>query len=604
MRRLDPVWLLAGAMACGGPAAQSPGSSGATTTIVNNIVITFTGDPDQLPFDPRAARLQAATQQLTAIAGHPVTFQFDIALLPQWRSSFESALIEAIENTARDLDSMRERRPDLFAFADPALKRVECRYTAVRVDDDLSFDGDHQTLRIALTSEAEAFVGEGWVFRAVDGAYFHFLENRYASKQPEQADDPALYYRYLTDYRRSDSDDESRAQTVTWVARVFPRLSDRPRAEAQKWLADKVGFFVDRYRNATPMGPKFHAAEQAWVAWLNADIDALDEREREDVVRDLVVERHDRRPGETQFRQDTFPGFDVIGYGLHVIDQWAAAGHPMKNDDHPKDFLTFIYYVCPAPRDAAGGHSSSFACDHALYGYAADTPAGLKRVTDYLLARKDPLVVESAFVNFVQLRDDYPALLAAWRALEPQPAQWEIATRIVAEQVLRVDDKDALLDEAQRQWRALPAERGPVLYLLSQLEQEHYGSVPWKDFPRLFGDLASATDFAMFLDQSDRAFWNAHEVWPALSKGWSRAAPLASRLDGYIDRQLAMSAGPQAIDAIRRIVDEMCGEKAAGDLAQLHGWAVRRSSTHAAEAKDLEPLAFRTAPGKCSDDRF
>src|SRR5580692_9769707 len=110
-----PLLASCGASQQGGAGTSS--SSG-STVVINTVVITFTRDPDELPFDPRAARLQAATQQLTAIAGHPVTFQFDIALLPQWRSSFESALTEAIENTARDLDSMRERRPDLFAFAD------------------------------------------------------------------------------------------------------------------------------------------------------------------------------------------------------------------------------------------------------------------------------------------------------------------------------------------------------------------------------------------------------------------------------------------------------------------------------------------------------
>lgn len=603
-RLLALLGLCLHVLSCGGgPGAQSPGAHDASVTVVNTIVIAFTGDPDKLPFDPRAARLQAATQQLTAIAGHPVTFQFDMALLPQWRSSFENALVEAIENVARDLDAMKSRRPELYAFADPSLERVECRYVAVPTDDGLVFDGDHHTLRIALTSEGSAFVGEGWVFHAVDDGYFHFLEKRYAGAQPETVDDPARYYQYLTDYRRSDSGTEARAQTVTMVARLFPRLTVKPRASAQQWLAGKVGFFVDQYRSPQTIGPLFHDAEGAWVAWLKSNADALDDRERDDVMRQLAVERRERRPGETLYRHEAFPGFDLIGYGLHVVDQWIAAGHPMSNEAHPEGFLTFIYFVCMAPRDAAGERSSSFGCDHVLYGYAADTDGGLKRVTDYLLARKDPLLVETAIMNFIELHDDLAALLAVWRALEPQPALWEIATRLVAEQVRQVPDGDALLNEAQRQWRALPSERGPVLYLLSQLEREHYGSVPWKDFPRLFGDLASASDLAAMLDQSDHAFWNAQQVWPALSRGWSRATPLVSRLDGYLDRQRALSMTSQAVDALGRIISKMCDEKAAGDLAQLHAWVLRRTAGHASEAKDLDPIAFKTTPGKCADDR-
>jgi hypothetical protein len=599
-----PGLLLALALAagCGGPVAnRASGGGSGSTVVVNTVVIAFTGDPDRLPFDPRAARLQAATQQLTAIAGHAVTFQFDIALLPEWRSSFEEALTSAIENVARDLDAIRSRRPDLDAFAGRTLERVECRYVAVPTDDDLAFDPERRTLRIALTSQASSLVGDGWLFRAADGAYFTWLEKRYAGVEPERADDPALYFHYLNDYRRSESDAESRAHGVSLVARIYPRLGGEPRGKAQKWLADHVGFFTDAYRNPMPKGPLFHAAETDWVAWLKTDLPRLSDDLRDDVTRRLVVERDDPRPGETFYRTDTFPGFDVLGYGLGVLDQWAAAGHPMRNEDHPQGFLSFIYFVCPGPRDAGGHHSSSFACDHALYRLAADRDASLQRLATFLLARKDPAFVETAFVNFTRMHDAYTPMLTLWRALEAQPRAWEIATRIVAEQVSESRDSSALQDEAQRQWRALPSERGAVLYLLSQIEHERYGAIAWKDFARNFGDLASASDFAAFLDQDDAAFWNAHEVWEALSRGWSRAAALTARLDGYLDRQRATSGTPQAIDALGRIVARMCDEKAAGDLALLHAWAQKRAAARVSDQRDLEPIVFRTTPGKCTD---
>jgi hypothetical protein len=147
----------------------------------------------------------------------------------------------------------------------------------------------------------------------------------------------------------------------------------------------------------------------------------------------------------------------------------------------------------------------------------------------------------------------------------------------------------------------LPAEHGPVLYLLSQLEQAHYGSVAWKDFGRLFGAPADARDFGSFLDQSDHAFWNAHEVWDTLSPGWSRAAVLLERLDAYIDRQRSRSAVPEANDALGRIVTRMCAARQTVDLAQLHAWADRCAAVHASDQRDLEPIAFRTTPGKCAE---
>jgi hypothetical protein len=589
--------------ASNGPGGAASGGGGAgATVVVNNIVIAFTRDPDELPFDPRAARLQAATQQLTAIAGHPVTFQFDIALLPQWRSSFENALIDSIEQVARDLAALKDRRPDVFAFGDPAFERVESRYVAVLPDDAQVFDLASRTLRLALTSEASTFVREGTVFRALEGAYWDMLEGKFRSADPDSVADVGHYFDYLTGYRHSDPDDEARAATAWKVARVFPRIPAPRRDDALKWLAGRAGFFEDGYRQGTPRGPMFQKAEKEWAGWLRSNLDALDEHDRYDVVSDLAVERRDRQQGDTYYRHEAFPDVDFMGLGLQVVDRWVAAGRPMRNEDHPKDFLFLIFFACPGPRDADGHHRSFFACDHALYRYAADTPADLDRLTKYLLARKDPTLVEAAFINLVRVHEDYPQMLTLWRALESQAPLWEMATRLVAEQVSEVQDQASLLDEAQRQWRALPAEHGPVLYLVSQLEHERYGAVSWKDFARTFGDAVTQAEFAAFLDQGDDALWNAHEVWPALSRGWSRAAPLVARLDGFVDRARAQQMLPHATDAIGRIVTRMCEEKAAGDLAQLHAWAQRRSAARASEQKDLETIVYKTTPGKCAED--
>ena len=78
-----------------------------------------------LPFDPRSERLHAASEQLTAIAGHPIGFEFDSALLPEYRESFEDALISAIENTARDLRELKERERAAFDHGVPLFLHVD-----------------------------------------------------------------------------------------------------------------------------------------------------------------------------------------------------------------------------------------------------------------------------------------------------------------------------------------------------------------------------------------------------------------------------------------------------------------------------------------------
>ncbi len=189
---------------CGAAAGSGAGSPRpASAVVINTVVIGFTRDPDELPFNPRAARLQEATQQLTAIAGHPVTFQFDIALLPQWQSSFESALIDAIETVARDLTWLHDNDAAEFAYGGPLFKRVECSYVAVPARDSDTFDADAGTLRIHVPSEAGAFIPRDAVLVELRDAYWRGLDRRFAKVEPEQADDVALYYRWITSDRNS-----------------------------------------------------------------------------------------------------------------------------------------------------------------------------------------------------------------------------------------------------------------------------------------------------------------------------------------------------------------------------------------------------------------
>jgi AcrR family transcriptional regulator len=91
------------------------------------VVIVFSQAPEELPFNPRGARLLAATQQLEAIVAHPVAIQLDAALLPQWAQNFENGLASGIENVARDFDAMKHVSPRVFAYAVASLRRSASR---------------------------------------------------------------------------------------------------------------------------------------------------------------------------------------------------------------------------------------------------------------------------------------------------------------------------------------------------------------------------------------------------------------------------------------------------------------------------------------------
>jgi hypothetical protein len=231
----------------------------------------------------------------------------------------------------------------------------------------------------------------------------------------------------------------------------------------------------------------------------------------------------------------------------------------------------------------------------------------MKGLADYLLARKDPAITEAAMVDLVRLRETgtYDATVRLWRALEGDPAQWRVATGVMADQVSVVPDVTLLFDETQRLWRALPAQRGAILYLIALIQDEaNRDLVDFKGFGKTFGPLPSESDFTGFLDQNAMAPGYASIVWPSLSPGWSRAAALAPRLDRFLDVKRQVSTMSQASSSINAIVSRMCDEHATRDIAQLHGYLEHRGATHASEQKDLETVLFRTTPGHCAGDEF
>jgi hypothetical protein len=620
----SPLVLTAGLLAlvsCGGAAAESPRP--AASVVVNTVIIGFTRDPDTLPFNPRAARLEQATEQLTAIVGHPVTFQFDVALLPQWQSSFESALIDAIESVARDLQWLHDDDAAKFAFADPAFKRVECSYVAVPSRDKDVFDSDTGTLRIHLSSEDYQFVPRDEVLQTLRSAYWAWLDRRFANVEPERADDVDLYFRWVTREGGSDYADlgtqeglakAPRALQTERVARLFPRIAPSTAegstyVAACKWLSEQVNYFASAYTEheasvrASPPTSAFHRGEAAWVSWLRANVDRLPARERFDVVDRLAVERRgngERPLGQGRYVDIAFPGFDYLAYAMKVADEWAAAGHPMKSEDAPDSMLVFIHVACPAPKDADGRHSSYFSCGNTLYEYAADRDPTMKRLADYLLARKDTAITEAAFVDLLRRREPgvYGLTVKLWRLLEGDPPQWRAATGVVADQVSSVPDRTLLYDEATRLWRELPVQRGTTLYLLARIQDGQGELVDWKSLGRT--SLVSASEFGVFLDQAPNALGFASSIWPALSPGWSRAAVLVPRLDRFLDRARELSAMGDASRTIERIVEHLCESHANGDLTQIHGYLEKRIATHASEEKDLEEVLRRTTIGHCA----
>jgi hypothetical protein len=608
----------------------------AKAVVVNTVAIGFARDPGELPFDAHAQRLAAATLQLTRIAGHPIAFQFDPALIPEFRFSFEPALIEAVEQVARALKELQNERSDIFAYAGPALRRIEWRYVAAPSDQGSAFSSDSGTLHIELSSQAGGFISSEFVVRTMVLAWLRSLDTRFAEAAPERLppSEFADYVSWLTypwgfrQFRGKDAPDypanSPAALKIERATLLFPRLK-RSRvpgsqyAELAAWLTEQVEYFADVYRNfeegvaRAPAESSFRRAEAAWVAWLNANLDKLDDHARFELVRKLFVER--KRPvvaastwggavrattatKTAAFVEDAFPGFDLLGYALRIADQWAAAGHPIAPDpERPGRQSLFDALVCPAPKDPSG--SRPFTCERILYRYVADNEARKRLLVAYLLARNDPALTEAAIASATALDDGEVFLMSLWRGLEANAAQCRVATSVVADEVRRIREKTPLHDQAQRLWRVSPAARGETLYLLAGLHEERE-TVEWDEFARTFAGQATATDFAAFLDVNDFAVERVFYVWGALSRGWSRAGVLAPRLDVYFDalraRKSSASPGVRLVDSL---AEQFEAEGACAELAQLRAFVNRRVRSHSSEAEDFEANLYHLPSGGC-----
>ncbi len=595
--------------------------------------------PEKLPFDPRSARLQAATQQLTQIAGHPIAFQFDAALLPQWRSSFEDALIGAIENVATNLATLKEKEPLVYAHGAPLLQRIECKYSAVSISPSATprekkEDEPHldpATRAIVVTGPPErwsSLVPQDLVTHALRREFELYVARMYGEVEPESVPpgEREAYFAYVTAYRdaRPKKGEERdtrppaeifasapRAVTIVKVARLADLVGGSNPELAKKithWLTQETGYFTNAYNHeasfvsaASPSSP-WRRAESAWVRWANQKLPTMSEDDQLSIVRHTYVRTlsSDRAQGAPEYAAFAFPGFDRYAFAMRVFDAWAKAGHPTQLTT-PKISSLQEFITCPHPRNEDGHRSLGPQCDYDFYRDAMDGPANKKRLVEAVLQRNDPAFTETVFVNVRHTQSDaLPAVLEVMRALEANPSAWEAGARLVAEDLAR--DKTHLLDEVRRLWRTYPARRGTLLLILANMDPYGNGELPWKDFAQMFGSTVSGPDFTSYLDKGSEAMNLAHVVWPALGRGFSRAAAIVPHLDGFIATEEARAArhGGGPGKAISSIVQSMCQEGDNGDLAQIHAYFTRRVGTHPGES--FSGIVDDTTPGRCHPD--
>ena len=424
-------------------------------------------------------------------------------------------------------------------------------------------------------------------------AYFRALIGQ--KPPPRTADDPLTAPSIASDVRPSAI---ARATRFYDVA-----MPQELKAAIHEWLLNEGNYFHDAYVlypdvvKTSPPTSAFHRAEAAWVDWTQKNADKFTDLERTALAKMVFVKMPSKdRAGAGRPVSFAFPGFDRVAFGLRVLEEWAAGGHRLLIPGRDRLLELFELVVCPFEVDERGQRAQPATCEQDLYRVVVETEANQKRLVDFLLAQKDEVLTENAFVNLMRIPAT-PAVLSLWRGLEGDEALWKAATRAIADELVSADG-GRLQEEALRVWQAYPARRGALLYLLSQIDRYGNDRIAWGEWGE--AGVASAADFVTFLKYGRRAMATAWVVWPLLGRGWSRADAIVPGLDRFIADPLVSSYHPQDPElALQQVVNRMCAEKNFADLAKVHAYFVERARKFPSDEKDLVDVGQATARGRC-----
>jgi hypothetical protein len=550
-----------------------------------------------------------ADRDIADLIGHPLRFTFSAAIVPKWQDDLESLSASAIASVARELAQLKERRPTMFAWVAPQLRRVEWDYSATAEHPSYALDARSGVLRIVLTSDSVRVVDDDEIRFAIGRAYASFLGGRFLKVDPGAVaeGDRAAYSEWLLEFGYG-AEKEARAAKPEEAAVDPPRartLSKLLRFEAavrgtkppfEKDLVDAIlsegKWLAQTRRSDNPAVAKLSAdsdfarAEAAFAAWLSANVDGLPDAAQLAIAEDIQTSTAD----DGQVR--AYLGFDRVAWFERTLDRWIRAGKPVGEGPDAQQDTRRLYELVLGAYELQDGDGGCRDQRRAVYLGVKRDPALRKRIFDDFLRRRDPFVTSTLMANLMGLDDPEPAI-AFWHATEADDAQFRATTRPLAAHVDRCQSWDKVYDDLPRLWKAYPARHGVLLHLIYKFGTENYR----ENFARIFGALSQA-DFAAFLDQETDPYREVLNAWRDLGPGWSRMDVIGPRLDRWLTEDYRKNNSWWGQNA-GFIAEHLCVEKNLGDLQKLHAWVDRRIAAHASEIDPLKDAEDKSAPGAC-----
>jgi hypothetical protein len=603
LRSCSP-WLLAlvlGALACGHRgAAPSRRDQASGITVENNVTIRFSEHLERFPFDPRELRLREASRQLAALAGHPVGFDIDVALLPQYEASFHEALIDALQTLARDLESLDDCSCRAYAP-----KHIAIRYDATATEGrpyrNARYDRKTAALTIPIHPD-EGLVPEQLLREVLLDLVADDMVARFAGKDPA-AIAPAEHRDYLEylshgwrdlqtgDYRQETEPDQLRKLVALHAESRDQALRTDVRAELVPLARSSLTDYY--WGHEAALADQYPKALAAYGGFLTHHAAELPPAQRHEVAKTLYVIGQDRKPVPSP------PGFDAFAFGLQIIDEWLAltarsakaVSETELETETERDRDAMIGFVaCPHIP-----HSSHPNCDEAFYKWAWATPEHRERLAQALRER-DSYDFTRATFHALTMAQGHEAHRELWRMLENDAKAWAIASRVLGDDYVLGGHSPWVADDLERLWRERPEQRGVLLYLLARSDPDARQDEIWRRrFAKRFGALPSGRDFADFLDASPLAMLCL--AGPLQVVSVSPVAAVLARLDGHLD---GPGLGPgEGYAPIPVLVDHLCARGTPAERAAVHAHLTRRLRNHASERATLRLPLETLAPGGC-----
>lgn len=593
--------FLAAATGCGGAGAQPVAASSDLA-----IVVIHPSPGHRVDIDPHEPRIEASSRAITEMIGHRLTYEIDSAVVAQFDGWLQSAFVTAVETIAHTIAYGRQHHADAYAFAGSTLRTIAFTYTPVDDRAASTFDARTGTLRVPIRPSDSSLIGGGDIEYTFDEAWKDHQKQHFASVAPEAVakGEQRAYFEFI----KGSSSDET-LDCVDRIVRLYGKTDDPAlQRDLRQWLLGE-GDTISRMRPKDDAERRrIRATSGRYSAWLNVVADGLDDDERNTVGR-FVFFPFSGGPEPTciSLWQDT----DLLRLATPDAERWSRAleaGKRTEADSMSMNSGLLDRGVCPVKwypdmrefgdRGCAGG---------AMYGCVMSTPAGARRLADWMAHEHSEPLTQTAVVNVADGRGS-DVLLALLDALEQNDALVITALRTLgdytgwgrAERSGRAPGPDPapVARRIPGWWAAHPSRHGALLYLVARLGLQKDGPATWNRLPQWLGGTISEADFAAFLDAGPSAFWSILEIGQALGHGWSRARVVVPRFGRWLDEDRVHNTR----EMTERVIEALCENGSREDIEQFKIGLRARFEVHPTERGDVGDLAVAKPERLCSSE--